>query len=363
MQVRLTDFQDAIKNEGEKSYLIKIALLLMAYILAALFGLSLTFSVDQASAVWPATGIAITAILLWGYHYAPAIFIGSLLANVFNDSSPLLSTAIATGNTIEAVVAVLLIRRFVPTGEILEKISNFMAFLFIAVFFATALSATIGSLSLLAFGEITSHQFNTAWLTWWIGNVIGALLIVPLVVAWRNATYRSFIAENLFETVIILTVVATASFIVFSWPASSFDTLPPLLYLIFPLIIWAATRLTQIGAVSAGVLIAVAAIWGTLSGRGPHAYGNSTEDSLVFLHLFILVEMVTGIILAAAVSGRLRSEHLLREKAEELVVAKEKILHNVEWRKDLENQMHSATHQINDILGNIFEEEKRRKND
>lgn len=360
MQASLADFEQAIRDEGPKFYLIKMALLVVAYVVTAQIGLSLAFSVESATTVWPPTGIAIAAVLIWGYHYLPGVFAGALLANVINGASALLATSIATGNTLEAVVAVLLIRRFIPAGQILEKIANVMRFLLLGPLFATMISATIGAGSLVLANVISRDQFASTWLVWWVGDMMGALIIVLLILAWRNARYRAFIANNLFETIFVLVIVATAGFIIFSQPAHTSHVTSLLIYLLFPLIIWASVRLTQIGAVSAGAIIAVSAIWGTLARRGPYALDDSIEDNLIFLHLFIFVVVVTGLTLAVAVSGRLRSEEALNQKANELDAARQKVMQNVRWRKELETQVEDATNQINGILGNIFEERKRK---
>lgn len=360
MQASLVVFEQAIKKEGERPYLIKIALLILLYVISAQLGLSLAFSIEQATTIWPPTGISIAALLFLGYHYAPGVFVGALLSNVFNGTTALASTGIAFGNTLEALVAVILIKRFVFDSQILEKISSFMWFLLTAVFIAPAVSATIGVSSLVLAGEIDNNQFNKAWLIWWVGNMLSALIIVPFVVAWRDIRYRKFIAENLFETIFILVIVATAGFIVFSQPTRAAQASSLLIYLLFPLITWAAVRLTQIGAVTAGTIITIAAAWGTLAHSGPYTLGATIEENLIYLHLFILVITVTGNVLGIAVSGRLRSEQALRAKAAELENAKKEIKHNVEWRKELQDQVVQASDRINDILGGIFEDKPKK---
>ncbi|MBW3569158.1 MASE1 domain-containing protein [Candidatus Parcubacteria bacterium] len=355
MQYQLSTFEQAIKNEGTHRYLVKLILLTVVYIGLALFGLSLGVSFENITTIWLPTGIAIAALLFWGYQYLPGIFAGALLAYILSETSPVISTALATGNTLEAVAAVFLIRRFINGGQILEKISHVIRFVVLAGFLSTIISATIGTASLKLGGLIGSDEFISAWLAWWMGDMMGALLVVPLVAAWRDTRYREFLADKLFDGIFILVVIATACLIIFSQSASIAHITSPLVYLIFPLIMWASVRLIQIGAVTSAAVVSVAAIWGTIAGTGPYT-SNSPDVNLAFLHIFILTIVITGLVLAVSVSGRLQAEAEVKTKAKELEQAKEQILHNIKWRKDLQNQMKNATDQINQILSGVFED-------
>src|SRR2546425_8615491 len=84
------------------------------YFLAAKLGLSLAFLNASVSPVWPPTGVAIAVVLWLGYRTAPGVFLGALLANyLLTDVSVATATGISIGNTLEALTAVYLLRRFV----------------------------------------------------------------------------------------------------------------------------------------------------------------------------------------------------------------------------------------------------------
>src|SRR5262245_16072633 len=83
-----------------------------AYFALAYLGLRLASINPSATPVWPPTGFAIAAILLWGYRIAPAIFIGAFLINQLTAGSVFTSLAIAGGNTLEALIAGYLVRRW-----------------------------------------------------------------------------------------------------------------------------------------------------------------------------------------------------------------------------------------------------------
>ncbi len=355
IEYSLAELEHAIKDEGTKKYLIKLGLLAAIYVATAMLGFSLSFNFEQITTIWAPTGIAISALLLWGYHYWPAVFVGAFIANALSGPSFAVATGIGFGNTLEAVVAVVLIKRFVDGGRILDKISGTLAYVILVCFFSTILSATFGVGSLILGDNIENSQLGEAWLTWWVGDMMGALIIVPLVVAWKTDHYREQLATHVYEAIALLLLIIMSSLIIFSQPSGTLSTTFPLVYLIFPLVMAAAVRFTQIGAATAGTVVALAALWGTLSGTGPYANLGSTGNSLFALHFFILVVMVTALVLSVAVYGRIRSEQALVKQTMELQAAKKVAMRNVEWRKDLEEQMEEATGQINDILTGVFQ--------
>src|SRR5213594_4940433 len=92
-------------------YLVTVAVLAAVYLIAAKLGLKLALVHASATAVWPPTGIALAALLLFGSRMWPSIFIGAFVANVTTAGSVTTSLGIATGNTLEAVLGVYLVRR------------------------------------------------------------------------------------------------------------------------------------------------------------------------------------------------------------------------------------------------------------
>src|SRR3989441_8614695 len=91
-----------------------ILIVAAVYFLAAKLGLALAFLNASVSPVWPPTGVAIAVVLWLGYRTAPGVFLGALLANyLLTDVSVATATGISIGNTLEALTAVYLLRRFV----------------------------------------------------------------------------------------------------------------------------------------------------------------------------------------------------------------------------------------------------------
>ena len=133
-------------------YLATLAGLAIIYFAAAKFGLSLAFATKQVTAVWPPTGIALVALLLFGYRLWPAVYIGAFLANAASDEPFAVAAGIAAGNTLAAVVGVFLLRRILGFDNALERTRDVLGLVLTALV-STTVSA-IGGVTSLALGGI-----------------------------------------------------------------------------------------------------------------------------------------------------------------------------------------------------------------
>src|SRR5438132_13120862 len=119
------------------------------YLVAAKLGLSLSSLNASVSPVWPPTGVAIALVFWLGYRTVPGVFLGALLANSLLTSVPFATTSgIAIGNTLEAITAVYLLRRFIGFRIPFNRVLDVLKFLLFVVILSTAISATIGNISL-----------------------------------------------------------------------------------------------------------------------------------------------------------------------------------------------------------------------
>lgn len=352
-------FQTLLKSEPLERYLVKLGLLAVVYFIAAKIGLALALTTEQVSAIWPPTGIAMATILLLGRRYWPGVLIGAFAVNFMANEPLAVALAIASGNTLEALTGAYLIQRFIPKDQLLDKISHVVGFVILGPLLSTMVSATIGVSSLVLGGLVDRVDFGSVWVVWWVGDMIGALIIVPLIVAWGRRDYRLPIERQPLEAAALALVVLSMGLLIFSQSPSLTSPVSPLIYVVFPLLVWGAVRLTQIGAITVGTIFTAVAIWGTINNFGPFALGGQTEKNLILLHFFIVTIMVTGLVLSVAVAQRLRSEAALKQQTEELELAKQNIVHGDKWRQDLEGQVKDATQKLTDILGGIFEEPKK----
>jgi PAS domain S-box-containing protein len=288
-----------------------------AYVVAGKAGLSFASVNPSASAVWPPTGIALAAFLVLGYRVWPGVLLGAFLVNITTAGTPATSIGIALGNTLEGVLGCYLVRRFAGGRQVFDQPASIFQFTALGGAIATAVSATVGVTTLSLGGLARWSDFGPIWLTWWLGDAAGALVVTPLIVLWsldRRAPWRP---RRWVELALVLLSVAAAGLFVFSGWSLFHQNHYPLEYLCLPPLLWSAFRFGQRECASALVLLTAIAIHGTLEGHGPFA-GRPPNESLLLLQGFMAVLSVTTLATAAAVVGRRRVEHSVRQLNEEL---------------------------------------------
>src|SRR5207237_10255279 len=145
-------------------------------------GLAVGFVHAGAAAGWPPTGIALAATLLLGYRVWPALFLGAFLVNVTTAGSVWTSLGIASGNTLEGLLAAFLVRRFANGLKVFDRARDIFTFGVLAGLGATAVSATVGVTTLWLGGYARWEGLGAIWLTWWLGDVAGALVVAPVLI-------------------------------------------------------------------------------------------------------------------------------------------------------------------------------------
>ncbi len=287
------------------------------YIAAGKFGLSLAFVNASASAVWPPTGIALAALLVLGTRAWPGILIGAFVTNITTAGGLGTSAAIAAGNTLEAVFAAALVRRFANGLAAFDRPADTFRFAALAGLVATLVSATLGVTSLCLGGLARWPAFGGVWLTWWLGDVAGALVVAPLLVLWAHPAPAPGPRGRGFEGVLLFATLAAVGLVVFGRISPIADAGYPLEFLCFPVLAWAAFRFSpRIASVNV-VLLAWIAIRGTVSGAGPFAR-DSPNQSLLLLQSFMAVISVMMLAVSAAVTERSRATGALQELSAEL---------------------------------------------
>src|SRR5438105_307117 len=291
------------------SVVAETAVLVAVYFAAAKLGLSLAFLNGSVSPVWPPTGVAIAAMLLLGYRATVGIALGSFLANLLLTPVGVVTAAgIATGNTLEAVTALFLLRVFVKEENFFNRAVDFLKFVLVAAIVSPAVPATIGNLCLGLSGAASWQHFGTLWLTWWSGDGVGALVVTPLILTWIEKPAERFPPRRILEAALL----ALSLIIVELWIFSTFfyhePSRYPLGHFAIPILIWAAIRFGPRGVATAMGLISVIAVWGTTRGVGPFAQAN-TNEALLLLQAFVANLAITSLVLAAIVTERRRAQN------------------------------------------------------
>jgi diguanylate cyclase (GGDEF)-like protein len=300
------------------SQIVKNLFLLVAltavYFLAGKFGLRLAFVHASASAVWPCTGIALAAFLIFGYRVWPAILAGAFLVNITTAGSVATSLGIATGNTLEGVAGCYLVGRFASGQRVFERAQDIFKFTFFAGMVSTTISATVGVTSLSLVGFADWARFGAIWTTWWLGDAVGAMLATPLVLLWWENPRLNWTRKKIVELAALFLGLISTCWVVFGGRLHSTVKNYPFEYLCIPFLVWAAFRFGRRKAATAVCVLAVIATWGTLRGFGPFAR-ESVNTSLLLLQTFMGIMSVTSLVLAAEVTEHKRAEEQARQLA------------------------------------------------
>ncbi|PYS73112.1 MAG: hypothetical protein DMF73_06580, partial [Acidobacteria bacterium] len=276
----------------------------IVYFLGAKLGLSLAFVNVSVSPVWPPTGVAIAALLWFGYRSTPGVFLGALLANyLLTDVSLATASAISVGNTLEAITSVYLLSRFVESRNPFNRAFDVLKFVVFAAVISTGVAATIGNLSLCISGHEHWGDFGRLWLTWWSGDGVGALIVTPLILSWLEKPVEKWSAVRWIEFGMVLVLLELFSVTIYTNLLLQLGGARPWGHVTIPLLVWAAFRFGPRGVSAAMLLLSAIAIWGTTHGYGGFVnYGPN--ESLLFLQAYIADLAITALFLAAIVTER-----------------------------------------------------------
>ena len=293
------------KVRGTLKSALGVVLLFLAYFATARLGLLMDAVAGFATLVWPPSGISLAALLLFGPRLWPGVLAGALCVNLVVGAPLPVAIAIAAGNTLEALVGSLLVRRVKGFDPRLERIDGAIALVLIGAVCSTALSAAIGTASLLAGGKIVPELTWATFRAWWLGDMLGDLVVAPLLLVWISQP--SFPGRRLVaaEAVAMAGLLVGCSLLVFGRDSGDFGLLR-LPYLVFPPLLWAAMRFAQYGAVTGTFVVSAIAIAATATGIGPFVRGTLAEG-LLQLQIYLGIAAVTALTVASAIAERSRA--------------------------------------------------------
>ncbi len=290
------------------------------YLAAGKLGLSVPFTSGNVSPVWPASGVAIAAIVIWGFEIWPGIALAAFLVNL--STIPTQSAVgIAVGNTAGALFGGYLFWQFAKLQLSLSRLRNVLGLVIVALA-GPVVAASIGVATLFFTHVQAWTGMGPAWRVWWLGDAMGVLIVTPLFFAYREFL-GTFERARLVEILVLFLGLIAALITIFGHTGLSVRD-DVLAFVVFPFVIWAALRFRVAGVATVSFLIAAFAIWGTAEGNGPFVK-HSPLHNAVLLQLFIAVTSVTGLILAAVIVERIRTEEKLAAQAKLLEFANDAI--------------------------------------
>jgi signal transduction histidine kinase len=316
----------AESDRWRTGYALLLVLLAALYFAAAKLGIELSVAHGVITPVWAPTGIALAALILFGRRLWPAVALGALIANATSGASVPEAAAISVGNTLEAVVgATLLIRvGFRPT---LDRVRDVFALILLGATASTTISATNGVTTLWISGDVPGSSYDSEWLLWWIGDAMGDLVVAPLLLVWAAAPLRKLSRASLLEALALLGLLVGVSSFVF---LAGYWRYP---HVLFPLLVWAALRFRQPGAVTTSFVVAAIAIGGAVNGTTPLGNGSTTEIVQILEGLLAALS-VTLLILGAVLEERRAAQGQL-ERAHAGLTEAQEVAHIGSWEWDI----------------------------
>jgi len=296
---------------------IALPLVAAAYFAAAGISLALAIPPGYASAVWPPAGIALAAWLAFGGRIWPGIMLGAALANLGVMGTPVwVALAIGAGNAAEAALAGLLIRHYVGLRHRFETVAAVWKFAAIALG-AAMLAASNGVLTLALAGQIPWNEFGAHWITWWLGDATGMIIVAPLLLCWSEPANPTSAAEKRTEYQLFTALLVLCAVCIWAVRFSA-DTVQKLAYMMIPLVTWAAARLDQRAVTAASFAICVVAIFDMLDGAASMFTLMPLNESLLLLQLFVSAVALTGLTLSALSGEVVRANARLEDAQKEL---------------------------------------------
>jgi two-component system, NarL family, sensor histidine kinase FusK len=270
---------------------------------------------STVSLVWAPSGIALAALMVFGWRMAIGVALGAFLANVGTGIPLLAAGSIALGNTLGAVVGAMLLLRFPGFCIGLKTRRDVFALIVFGAMLGTMVSASVGAATLAMTG--TMQDPAAVWLKWWLGDMMGVLIVAPPLLLATTAKLHAPSARKVAEALCLLAALVIVSVKIFGAP--EFDAgryyVAPLA--VFPFLIWGSLRFRQLGASLVTLVFSLVAVWGASRGTGPFMTGQSLPD-LVQWCAFTIVVAVTGLVLAASVAEQQRAQAELRKYLKEL---------------------------------------------
>lgn len=259
--------------------------------------------------IYPASGVAVAALLILGMRCWPGITIGAFFV-VFSITAPRLDVLVTlAGQTGAPVCAALLLRRARFHTD-LGRLRDGLALVFLGALGAMLISATVGVGLLVVTDRLATQSFWPVWLAWWVGDAMGVLIVTPLLLSLHRARWPPPLAR--WEEATALTVVACCLV-----PVAVYSSLS-LLYLVYPLLIWSALRFQLVGSVLCALLSSVLATVAATDGVGAFA-GLSRIEVMAKLQAFNGSMALTALLLSAVITEQRNTRRSVEKACQELV--------------------------------------------
>lgn len=286
-------------NKDNKSVIHALNLFFAAlYFLISYASLKFATINSSVSPIWPSTGLAISIIILFGRRYTFSIFLGAFLVNLTTPTPFMNALIIAFGNAAEAFIGSFIYLKldlYKKKFEHLSELINVTA----TSLLAPLISATVGVSSLTYFGLVQSGYHSQIWLTWWIADAIGAMLLIPIILRIKNKDLgRLALKFRLYPGRQFAIYLISFTILIIFYAVLVEATSLKFIFLLFPLLIFFTVNKNRFFTYFCSAVLCSMAIYITVSGKGPFNL-SSLNQNLINLEIYIVAICITTLGLAS----------------------------------------------------------------
>ena len=291
---------------------IKVALVLVICHFATEIGFSFKIPPHNISPLWPTGAILFSVLVVSPVRHWWAYVFAAYFTSVITDARagfPVSAMWFIAAGLGEILIAAVGVRRFAGGSKAVESTRGLAVYIAIAVVLAPALSAFVGALP----GGAQSYWFY--WRAWFLSEALAFLMLAPAILSWIGAFHAGrmvFSLARCIEACLIVVGLIAVSVRVFDWPTSGAASVPALVYLPLPLLLWATVRFGPFGINTCLLIVAFLSISGTVKGHGPFATGTPAEN-VPALQLFLATISIPLMLLAALIKEGHTTTNALRE--------------------------------------------------
>ena len=296
------------------SVVAKFALIALAYFVTAKLGLMVPYKESIVTLIWLPTGIAVGAIMRWGKISLPAIFIAATLVELSVGLPFFTSIGIACGNTVAPFVAAYLLNKFQFNHTLIKQRDIALMFLLAAI--GMTISATGGTLSLYLSGLILPENIFRVWFTWWMGDTVGVLLALPLVLNIHRQSIR-INAKQSYQLLAWLALFVVCELIISTMAPSLNKKFMLSIFLILPALIWASMHFGIVGGSLVVIILSSIGVWAASYGYGSF-YSASIVEGIFSLWIYMASLVITMLLISMLQSERSLAEKTLRTNDKQL---------------------------------------------
>ncbi|MGA7489074.1 MAG: MASE1 domain-containing protein [Xanthobacteraceae bacterium] len=300
-------------------YVFELVIVGGAYFALANAGLTVAAIYSSAVPIWAPAGLALAAVVLCGVRVWPAVFAAALAAGPPTDiadataaDSILVSSAIAIGNTLEAVIGGYLVNIWSHASRAFDSPSGTAKFALLGLGPASMIGAAVGVGSLYLAGYVDATGIAALGITWWLRDAAGVLVIAPVVLLWATSDLRAFNLDKVLASGTALVAATLVGLLAFSPLFEQSASRSALGFLAILPLLWAALRCGQRDTATVALVLSGFAIWGAMAGGGPFA-GTALDQSFLPLITFMIGVSVPSLALSADVALRRQLEAKLRQ--------------------------------------------------